>query len=152
MTYENCPSGRYHDITVMASPYQDRREGALLSENQVEKCKLCGEMFTYAFNSQMQMVSKAEDRRYFLNHIRDFAQDTRDKDGVPADPAMQAAFEYCKPKLLERFMKEAADQKKSDEFQAEMSEVGRWTMKKALNNEGWTYIGKDGIDRSSSEK
>lgn len=133
MSYANCNVGRYHDFTVIASPYEERRAGAFYSVSQVERCKLCNTTESYA-------IEELNSRRYFLNHIRDFAQPNTD------DKEMQAAFEYCKSGIAERLAKEASDEKKSEAFKEEMSDKFRWSMKKALNNEGW----KDG-DRSSSE-
>lgn len=133
MSYQNCSVGRYHDFTVVASPYSERKSTALLSPTQVERCKLCNETMSYT-------IEELNSRRYFLNHIRDFAQpDTDDKD-------MQAAFDYCKPQASQRLVNEAKERQASTDLQTELSDKFHWTMKRALNNQGW----KDG-DRSSSE-
>lgn len=143
MSYENCTTGKYHDFTVVASPFSERRENTLVSEQQIERCKLCGERTAYGFDGAGRMK---DSRQYFLDHIRVFAQNGT------KDVEMQKAFEYCNPKAFQKFAKEAEDKQKSDDFQQLMKEKFHWAMKRALNNEGWVDKGKDGIDRSSREK
>ena len=134
MTYQNCPVGRYHDFTVIASPYAERKKSALFSVTHIERCKLCNQSESYT-------VAELNSRRYFLNHIRDFAQPGTD------DAEMQKAFDYCKPKAAQRFTKEAEDKKKLEDKNAERSDKFKFAIKRALNNESW-----DGIDKSSKDR
>lgn len=149
MSYQNCKVDRYHNITVLSSPWGGRDVGGNWQENlstadkQIEKCKGCGELLVYHYKPNGSMT---EERQYFLDHIRDFAQNDT------GDSGMQVVFDYCKPELKQRFMKLAAEKVKSDEFQADMEDRFQWALKRALNNEGWKMKTKDGFDRSSREK
>ncbi len=136
MIFENCKVDRYHDFTVFSSPYKEN------GTNQVETCKLCGEMKKYTFNAKGQMRNE---RQYFLDHIRAFAQhDTDDKE-------MTKAFNYCNPVAAAKFAAEALAGRKSEDFRSEMSDKFKWAIKRAMNNQGWTD-NSHGFDRSSSEK
>lgn len=138
MDYKNCKKGVYHWFTVKSSPYTGS------STKQIERCKFCGDTKTYTFLPNGKMK---EEREYFLDHIRAFAQP------IQEDPGMLAAFLHCNPKAAERLKKQKTDDERSAWFKQEMSEKFKWAMQRALNNEGWTDKGdQDGINRSSSEK
>lgn len=130
--YRNCFAGVYHLFTVLSGPDKDG------SKVQSERCKYCGKVEDYTFEPDGRMT---DSRKYFLDHIRAFAQPIED------DPGMMAAFLHCNPNAAARLAKEKADKDKSETFQNEMTEKFHWAMKRALDNQGW----KDG-SRSSDEK
>ncbi len=138
MDYKNCKKGVYHWFIVKSSPYTGS------SLKQVEKCKFCGETKTYSFLPNGKMK---EEREYFLDHIRAFAQP------IQEDSGMLEAFKFCNPKAAKRLEQQRIEGRAHEFFKQEMSEKFKWAMKRALNNEGWTDKGdQDGINRSSSEK
>ena len=136
MDYRNCLVGVYHLFTVLDSPYKN---GA---KTQKEKCQYCGKDVEYFFSSDGKMM---EERQYFLDHIRAFAQPIKE------DPGMMAAFLVCNPKAAARLEADKKANKRSAEFQGEMTEMFRWAAKRALNDEGWKHK-KGGVDYSSNEK
>lgn len=145
MEYVNCSKAVYHNFdrvngvsSIITSPHRD---GTMA---QKERCNACGEVFVYMFLPNGQM---ADSRRYFLDHIRYFAQP------IEEDPGMMAAFLHCNPKAAKRFADAEVADKKHEWFQKEMDEKFRWAIKRAMENKGWVDSGTlDGINRSSSTK
>lgn len=136
MDYRNCTAGVYHSFTVIDSPYTN---GAKV---QREKCQYCGKAEEYTFTPDGKMT---DERQYFLDHIRAFAQPVED------DLGMMEAFLACNPNAAARMTRDAAQEKKSEDHQAELTELFHWSMKRALDDKGWEYK-KDGVDYSSKEK
>lgn len=131
--YVNCPKDKYHDYKVLRSPYTSN------SSMQIEVCKLCGLESRYKFKKDGRMVNE---RQYFLDHIRAFAQQST------TDLAMDAAWVYCNPRTVRRLLEEKEKESKSAVLQAELTEKHKFFWQKALNRENWKDIGSDGVDRS----
>lgn len=131
--YENCLQARFHKFKVTQSPFNNT------GKIQVEQCKECGIVEQFELTDDN---SSPEVRRYFLAHIRDFAQP------LPADPDMFEVFQFCNPKLAKRLEDEAKDKKKGEEWHEEMSEGFKHALKNALHNKDWKHIDSLGVDRS----
>ena len=114
--YKNCPVGKYHDFKVLRTPYEI--PGAKHSPKQVEQCRMCHKTVEYLIQEDGKMV---DDRQYFLDHIRAFAQ-----------PSMVCYYELH-PTAAFRFAEEAKAVKKSEEFQETKSEEFKAAIKKALD-------------------
>lgn len=82
------------------------------------------------------------ERQYFLDHIRAFAQQSS------SDLAMDAAWVYCNPRTVKRLLEQKEQEKKSNILQAEMKEKHKFFWQRALERKNWKDIGSDGIDRS----
>jgi hypothetical protein len=137
MDYRNCLVGVYHNFEVIESPHKN---GASV---QRERCRHCNKEVEYKFLPDGELV---DSRQYFLDHINAFAQPIED------DPGMMAAFLTCNPNAAARMALDEKQTKASKEFQDEMTEMFHWSIKRALDNRGWTAKSSDGVDRSSKEK
>ena len=135
--YENCPVAKYHVYKVIDSPYKGG-----VGTKQIEQCTQCHSLAVYSIDATGEAQPK---REYFLNHIRDFCQPFKE------DPAMYKAFQYCHPELLKKMEAEADGTREQEEWRQEMSEVFKWTWKKAMKNEDWEYVDSRGVDRSSTD-
>lgn len=114
--FKNCPIARYCDFKVLASPYKNQRQDS----KQVEVCRHCKRRVEYTFNEKGQLT---DDRAYFTDHIRAFAQPT------------MACYYDINPKATLMFEAEVKDQKRSEELQADLSDKFKFAVKRALNDQ-----------------
>lgn len=109
--YRNCPVGRYHNFKVLT-------EGVDGNE-QVEVCRYCGVKKIYKFTREGQLVNQEQ---YLRDHIRFFAQPS------------QTIYYDIHPDAASKFLVQDKKKKKSEEFQADMSDKFKYAVKKAFDD------------------
>jgi hypothetical protein len=131
--YENCEKARFHRLRVIESPFNGT------GKYQVEQCQECGVVEQFELTDDN---SSPEVRRYFMAHIRDFAQP------LPSDPDMFEVFQFCNPKLAKKLEDEAKQKGKDADWQKEMSEGFRHALSSAIKDKDWKHVDSRGVDRS----
>lgn len=116
MNYANCPVAKYHNFRVLASPYLPEKQAT----KQIEQCRACGKREEYSYKPDGKMVNE---RKYFLDHIRAFAQ-----------PFMGEVYWECNPGAFEKFTAKEAEDKKREIKNLERDEHFKFAIKRAFED------------------